>query len=438
MPDGFVPDPRLKAVIFDLDNTLCATDHLNQVRLKGTRELLQPHLPRLCAYPQLDAALVELSRVLPLAVVSRAHDWYTADVLRQVFPNVRWATVVSYDDVVQQKPHPAGLLLAAERMGIKDRAGVAYLGDTKGDMEAAYHAGMRPVFCTWGAGVQQDLAAKQIIPDAVLERPEDILRYVGDPDLFLPLLEARLAKREPPVGTRRPITQFVGQGPPFVIHVLGRYFANAGPTLPLHERHDLSRWLERKDEPGQFEQQRFVYAVAEAVEAIGKEEGIGTVTVVPAKAGATPRMERLLGALEQLMRPYYPSAKFAPDLLAFTPDAQRIKHLSRNERREEVERSLTAVKPCPGEWILVLDDVLTAGGTFRTARRLLLGNGAAHVTGLALTKTISGASFDVDPTTRPCPLCGRDVKLIRKRNGGRFRGCVGYWAEPRCYYTENA
>lgn len=438
MSAGVAADPRLKAVIFDLDNTLCPTDHLNQVRLRGTREQLQPHLPRLCAYPQLDALLAEVSRVLPVAIVSRAHNWYTEDVLRQVFPNVRWATVVSYDDVVHQKPHPAGLLLAAERMGIADRAGVAYLGDTKGDVEAAYHAGMRPVLCTWGAGVQQGFFAKQIIPDAVLDRPEDILAYVRDPDGFLPLLEARLAKREPPVGTRRQVTQFVGQGPPFVIHVLGRYFANAGSTLALHERHDLSRWLERKDEPGQFQQQRFVYAVAEAVEAVGKEAGITTVTVIPAKAGSTPRMEALLAALEQVMSPYYPGLRFSPDLLAFTPDAQRIKHFTRAQRLEEVERSLRLVKAAPGERILVLDDVLTAGGTFRTARGLLIGSGAVHVVGLALTKTISGASFDVDPTVRTCPLCHRDVKLIRKRNGGRFYGCVGYWSEPKCYYTENA
>jgi beta-phosphoglucomutase-like phosphatase (HAD superfamily)/hypoxanthine-guanine phosphoribosyltransferase len=438
MSAGLVSDPRLKAVIFDLDNTLCPTDHLNQVRLKGTREQLQPHLARLCAYPQLDAILAELGRVLPLAIVSRAHSWYTEDVLRQVFPNVRWATVVSYDDVVQQKPHPAGLLLAAERMGLNDRTAVAYLGDTKGDMEAAYHASMRPVLCTWGAGVQQGFFAKQIIPDAVLDRPEDILAYARDPDRFLPVLEARLAKRDPPSGTRRQVTQLVGNGPPFVIHVLGRYFSNAGSTLHLHERHDLSRWLERKDEPGQFEQQRFVYAVAEAVEAIGKEAGINTVTVIPAKPGATPRMETLLAALQPLMTPYYPEVRFRPDLLAFTPDAQRIKHFTRTQRVEEVERSLKLLNAAPGERVLVLDDVLTAGGTFRTARRRLIEGGAAHVVGLALTKTISGAAFDVDPTSRPCPLCGRDVRLIRKKNGGRFFGCVGYWGEPKCYYTENA
>ncbi|HEX6037772.1 HAD-IA family hydrolase [Longimicrobium sp.] len=437
MPDPFAPDPRLKAVIFDLDNTLCATDHLNQVRLNGTREQLQPHLPRLCAYPQLDAVLAELSRVLPVAIVSRARSWYTEDVLRQIFPNVRWATVVSYDDVILQKPHPAGLLLAAERMGIADRRGVAYLGDTKDDMEAAYHAGMRPVLCTWGAGVQQGYFSKQIIPDAVLDRVEDILAYVRDPDAFLPLLEARLAKRDPPAGTRRQLTEFAGKGPPFVINVLGRYFSNAGSTLHLHAQHDLSRWLERKDEPGQFVQQRFVYAVAEAVEAIGKEADINTVTVIPSKAGAEPRMERLLAALGPLMRPYYPAVDFVPDLLAFAPDAQRIKHMKRAERLEEVERSLHLVKPVPGRRVLVLDDVLTVGGTMRTARRLLLAGGAAHVVGLALTKTIGGAMFRVDPTTRPCPACGRNLVVIPKRNGGRFRGCEGYWSEPKCRYTES-
>ncbi|HEX8695572.1 MAG TPA: HAD hydrolase-like protein [Longimicrobium sp.] len=434
----FVPDPRIQAVLFDLDNTLCSTDHLNQVRLRGTREQLRPHLPRLCAYPGLDAVLAELSRKLPLGVVSRAHSWYTEDVLTQIFPNVHWATVVSYDDVVNQKPHPEGLLLAAERMGLADRTAVAYLGDTKGDVEAAYHASMRPVQCTWEAGPQKSYFAQQIIPDAILDRPEHILAYVSDPVQFLPLLEARLAKRDAPAGTRRVVTQLLGQGGPFVIYVLGRYFADAGPTLHLHGRHDLSRWIDRKNEPGQFQQPRFVQAVAEAIDAIARELRIGTVTVIPAKPGSHPRMEEMLAAVQQLMGPGNSGLRYAPDLLAFSADAQRIKHFTRAQRVAELERSLQLVKTAPGERILVVDDVLTAGGTFKTARGRLLEHGAAYVAGLALTKTVSGASFEADPTFRVCPLCGREVKLIRRRDGGRFRGCVGYWGEPKCYYTENA
>lgn len=436
-PPWFRPHPLLDAVLLDLDNTLCPTDHLQRIRMHGDRTQLAPHLPGLCAYPGIDDVLAGLAGVIPVGVVSRTHRWYMEDVIGRLFPGFPWAATVSYDDVVNQKPHPESLLLAAQRLGLQDRSRIAYLGDTQSDIEAAYHAGMRTVLCTWEPSPYHLARAQQMVPDAVLAQPSDVLAYVADPEAFLPHLEARLAQRGAPAGTRRPAGDFGGPGAAFRVDVLGRYFADVGPTLALHERHLLSRWMDLKDEPGRFEHPLWVSAVAEAVAAAVQEQQIDTVSVIPAKPAGTPRMERLLAGVQPLLaQAGGPAVRFAPGLLAFTADAARIKHMGQAQRAAEIERSLSRAGNCFGERVLVMDDVLTTGASLRRARSLLLQGGAAYVSALALAKTVSGYQFSVDPESRTCKLCGRPMKLTRNRYGGRFWGCVGYW-DTECRYTEN-
>ena len=34
--------------------------------------------------------------------------------------------------------------------------------------------------------------------------------------------------------------------------------------------------------------------------------------------------------------------------------------------------------------------------------------------------------------TAACPECGRDLRLVERRDGGTFAGCLGY---PQCTFT---
>jgi hypothetical protein len=433
----FQPSGELDAVLMDLDNTLCSTDHLHFIRMGGSIAQLTPHLPRLCVYAGLDRAMAELAAAMKVGIVSRSPRWYMEAVLEQLFPDITWAALVSYDDVKEQKPHPEGLLLAAEQLGIRDRSRIVYLGDSKGDIEAAYHAGMRPVLCTWEPSPTEAAKAAKIVPDAVLHRPEDMLSYVADPAAFLPVLEARLVGRPAPAGILRQVSEFGGRGGPFPIYVLGRYFADAGLTLHLHGNHPLSKWMDRKDQPGEFEHPRLISAVADAVASIVQERGITALAVIPAKQNSVPRMELLFKAVvDRLRADGLSNLKFDPDLLAFLPDAQKIKRLPRADRQAEVERSLLRNGGCAGESVLIADDVLTSGGTLLTGRRLLIEGGAKYVAGLAMAKTVSGAAFDADPTHRDCPKCGRRLRLLRSAYGP-FWGCEGYRIDG-CDFKVNA
>jgi phosphoglycolate phosphatase-like HAD superfamily hydrolase len=435
MPHAPAPGRALDALLIDLDNTLCATDHLRTIRGSGNLGGLRPHLDRLEPYRGIRDALRALGGQIPLGVVSRTHRWYVEAVLERLFPEIAWGAVVSYDDVPRQKPYPDGLELALDQMGLQEGARVAYLGDSRSDIEAAYHADILAVLARWEEG-HPLRAAEWMVPDAVLRDPGELLDYAANPDSYLPILEARIAKQ--PGGSRRVLTERTERGVPFSIDVLGRYFGNKGPTLHLHDTHLLSRWLERKDEPGRFLQRRFVEAVSEVVAEVIAEHRVNLVTVIPGKVGRTPRMEQLLGAVAaQLQGGVDAGVEFVPDLLAFAPGATAIKYLGQQKRREEVERSLRLAGQCAGRRVLVMDDVVTSGASLGVARGLLVRGRALYVRGLAVAKTISWFSFEKDPTVRACPACGR--RLVAKPGRyGRFWGCEG-WRDPanQCTYTEN-
>jgi phosphoglycolate phosphatase-like HAD superfamily hydrolase/predicted amidophosphoribosyltransferase len=435
VPHTPAPGRALDALLIDLDNTLCATDHLRTVRRSGDLAGLRPHLARLKPYGDIGDSLRQLAGRIPLGIVSRTHRWYVEAVIERLFPDIPWRAVVTYDDVQRQKPYPDGLELAWDEMGLQDGARVAYLGDARSDMEAAYHANMLAVLARWGDS-QLLRSAEWMVPDAVLRDPGELLDYASKPDNYLPILEARIAKQ--PGGSRRVLTENTDRGAQFSIDVLGRYFGNKGPTLHLHERHLLSRWLQRKDEPERFLQRRFVEAVSEAVAEVIAEHHINLVTVIPGKPGRTPRMEQLLGAVaEQLNGAVGAGVQFVPDLLAFAPDATTIKFLGQQKRREEVARTLRLVGRCAGRRVLVMDDVVTSGASLGTARSLLVRGRALYVRGLAIAKTISWFSFEKDPTVRACPACGRRL-VVKPGKYGRFWGCEG-WRDPvnQCDYSEN-
>jgi HAD superfamily hydrolase (TIGR01662 family) len=80
--------------------------------------------------------------------------------------------VVTAEDTVQRKPHPAPLLNAVERLGLKPE-GCSYVGDYPGDVVAAKAAGMTSIAALWGFYTEEELRAER--PDRLLGSPRSLL-----------------------------------------------------------------------------------------------------------------------------------------------------------------------------------------------------------------------------------------------------------------------
>lgn len=445
--------PVLTHLMFDLDDTLAPTSHLKAIRENRLISEFEKALRHLKPYEGLLPALRSLQKKVKLSVVTKSPGWYAKGILRQCFPDIHWSAVVVYEDVSRRKPYPDALERAMEIVGDKEPSQVAYIGDSQDDLEAAYHAGVRPVLATWGStsGVPD-----RLLPEAILNNPNVLLHFPESYILYMHTLEAYLAAEEfgrewKELDRVQPTEIEIFVPRPFQdkrmrVRVLGRYFAKEGLTLALHERHKLSQQIGRKEIPGAFRiEASWVHAIAAVLEHMRVKYGADLVTVIPAKPGRDPRLELLLDAYDKSSDHSFAKLDSAPDLLAFSDGAQTVKHLSRLERYNEVKKTIRAKNShrVAGKRVVLLDDVLTTGSTLLAAKETLLEAGADAVYPIALAKDISSYCFEVNPEeseeskeSKQCPKCGRPMRIRKNRkSGNKFWGCTGF--PNYCTYTES-
>lgn len=98
-----------------------------------------------------------LARGLKLGIVTGAREG-SFEPLRRTGVFERFASVITRAHVARGKPHPDGLLMGAESLGVEP-AHAVYVGDTPIDVEAARAAGMAAVAVLSGAGDSALLSA---------------------------------------------------------------------------------------------------------------------------------------------------------------------------------------------------------------------------------------------------------------------------------------
>lgn len=130
-------------------------------------------------YPATRRAIQGLRALgLCLGIVSTKYRYRIEAVLAREGLAEDWQVVVGGEDVSAHKPHPEGLLLAAERLGLAPSA-CLYVGDSPTDAEAASRAGMPFVATRTGVTPPEAWEAHHpvgIVPD-VGALPDLLLRW---------------------------------------------------------------------------------------------------------------------------------------------------------------------------------------------------------------------------------------------------------------------
>lgn len=117
----------------------------------------------LVAYPGIDELLTDLTDAGARLGIATSRRRGSAEFLAASLGlDARLPLLVAMEDTPHHKPHPAPLLLAAERLGVPAGECV-YVGDAVVDLGAADAAGMAGIGVTWGAG----------IPDALRTYPSE-------------------------------------------------------------------------------------------------------------------------------------------------------------------------------------------------------------------------------------------------------------------------
>lgn len=129
------------------------------------------------AYPGITELLHALQqRGAPLGVMT-GKGRRTADItVRQLGWEGVFGSVVTGEDIVEQKPHPEGVLKAARELTV-EAAQCVFVGDSPVDIEAGKAAGMKTIAVVWQPFYRDSLRA--VGADFWAETPAELAAFLG-------------------------------------------------------------------------------------------------------------------------------------------------------------------------------------------------------------------------------------------------------------------
>jgi len=436
-----------RCILFDFDNTLANTESLRDIReTQDYDQLTDERLASVKLYRPIGQTLSALqAQGVTMGIVTNSGAMYVRRLLKHLAIEHFFGVVVTYSDVkaIGMKPSPTGIRLALQKLGIEATPHVLYVGDTNADIEAAYQAGVTPVLPSWASKESTSMAP------AIELSSQELCEHFSAPYEHV-LFGERCAERKS-IRFDRKKTYFlplddnanvVTMEDQIATLCFGRYFGQkSAVSAVMHDAHALSREIIKKEDAPVFDIPAYWFDLfAHVIQRAGESTYTGArpfdiVTVIPAKQGKDPRLERLLAGIEDVARAAGSTALFEPDIFYYADDARSQKTLQRNERHYEAQRSLHLTKrgldKVRGARILIIDDVVTTGATIQRARGLALEAGATSSYAVALAKTVSIAAHE-----KECTDCGRPMRVVKNsKTAERFWSCTGY-AEGACKHTE--
>ncbi|MCU7959888.1 MAG: HAD-IA family hydrolase [gamma proteobacterium symbiont of Bathyaustriella thionipta] len=144
--------------------------------------LLSLYKNNICRQTRLMPGMSELLHYLETqgyrwGIVTNKPSWLTDPLIQAMQLQQRAACVISGDQVAEPKPHPASLLMAAEKCDHPAQHCV-YVGDAQRDIQAGRAAGMQTLAATFGYLREEDEAANWQA-DALVHQPDDIRHWLS-------------------------------------------------------------------------------------------------------------------------------------------------------------------------------------------------------------------------------------------------------------------
>lgn len=406
----------LRAVIFDLDDTLLESSALQDARAAQDWRAVLARLDEVRPFEVADgqpqvADLPRLARDRNLAVGVLTHSprAYAAELLRR--HGIVTDGIVTGSDGYPRKPDPTGLKALIAEFNV-DAADTLVVGDDVVDFEAAAAVGVRSAGVSWARKPVPAWAHSW--PDVAVATPKRLLELLDGDECLGPWAEVIAAGGEPRSHWGSLVR--LGGG----TFGLGRYFPTADTRYPGHALSHLV--LRAKDDQAAAEEVATIFgSLAEELTTGPPAE---LVVSVPPEPDGYDRFAPARTAIANVW-----DARDGEGLLTMSYAVEGYKHVAREDRADHnVERF--ECSPLDGERVLLIDDVLTSGGQSDACRAALEAAGSGPVTVLVLSVT-------QDKLTEPCPLCGANLRTFtRHRDGQEFLGC-GAWRMTGCPYTRN-
>lgn len=117
------------------------------------------------------------SMQIKLAVASNKKDSETQKLVKYFFPNISFDAVLGKRDGVIPKPNPQIVFDILNKLNIKNKREVIYIGDSNVDMQTAINADIFPIGVEWGFRTVDELIDNGA--KLILNKPSDLINFIS-------------------------------------------------------------------------------------------------------------------------------------------------------------------------------------------------------------------------------------------------------------------
>jgi len=117
------------------------------------------------------------SHNIPWGIITNKPEGLTMLLLDAMDITKRCCSIIGADTASHSKPHPAPMLMACEKSGVKAE-NCFYLGDAERDIQAGNAVAMKTFIANWGYIDQEIDTPHSWGADASLDSPEDLIPYL--------------------------------------------------------------------------------------------------------------------------------------------------------------------------------------------------------------------------------------------------------------------
>ena len=165
-----------KGVIFDLDQTLVDSRHLENFRKSKDWKGVNNRIHTLLEYPNISNIIRFLNKKnIKIAIVSSAPKNYCVNVVNYFHWKIDY--IIGYHDVKPFiKPHFKGYKLAIEMLELNPSKTII-VGDRNIDIQPANNMGLKSIGCVYG---NTDLNSKESLPTFIAETTDDVFNTLKE------------------------------------------------------------------------------------------------------------------------------------------------------------------------------------------------------------------------------------------------------------------
>lgn len=164
----------IKAVLFDLDQTLSDTSPVAHLRDAKNWSEVYRNIPFLTAFKGISELIEELnSNNIAVIIITTSPSSYCTRIVN----HFGWKTTghICYHDVSRRKPHPESFLKAIKDYNL-DISKTISAGDRDIDIIASRSAGIPSIACTWASQDKSALLKEE--STFIADNPEELIGIV--------------------------------------------------------------------------------------------------------------------------------------------------------------------------------------------------------------------------------------------------------------------